>query len=288
MKRSLVLVGLLLVSSLAVAQYAPRPDDHFWRKKVILVLDLREKINEPLVKTQSGSSYVKGSDKRFGTRTQGMINALVEAWQQGKFTAYKADGDSLHRSLTFSEFYANVQKLNGGPAAEATPAETSEEPTEGGEEDFGDFEGDELSGDEAAPAEEGGDGVATASTNLNEFLGNLTYRMELVEDRIFDKGRGVMVHDIEYIRLIWVDPDGKTSDRNVVAFKYDDILSVLEETQWKNRFNDAEDRSIREIFDQRLFNGTVASVGLNTPNTLKDADRRRVQMIEFEHHLWSY
>ncbi len=288
MKRLFVLVSLSLVCSLASAQFAPRPDDHFWRRRVILVLNLREKINNPLVEVEPGS-YVKGADKRFGTRTQGMVNSLVSGWKEGKYTAFKGEGDSLHRTITYSEFAASVQKLNGGPAPDAAPVES----TEGGEEgtddgDFGDFEseGDEFGGGDGAGGEEATDGVATGGAELD--LGNLTYRMELIEDRIFDKGRGVMVHDIEFIRLVWVDPDGKVSDRNVVAFKYDDILSVLEVTQWKNRFNDAEDRNIREIFDQRIFNGNVVSVSRNSPNTLQDADRRRVQMIEFEHHLWSY
>ncbi len=285
MKFNLALLSFLAIGSLAAAQYSVRADDQFWRRRVILLVDLKEKINRPLVESQA-KSYVKGADKRFGGRTEGMVKALIDSWSQGKIVGYK--GDSLHRTLVYTEFLNEMQKLAGGPAAEA-PASTEEGSDDAADADFGDFSDD--GGDDAFPEDAGGDeaagdAVATGGPALD--LGNLEYQMNIIEDRIFDKGRSIMVHDIEYIRLVWSDPDGKVADRSMVSFKYDDILSILDETQWKNRFNDAEDRTIREIFDQRLFNGVVASVSQNSPNSLKEADRRRSQMIEFEHHLWSY
>jgi hypothetical protein len=66
------------------------------------------------------------------------------------------------------------------------------------------------------------------------------------------------------------------------------VIAVLDETQWKNKFNDAEDRSIREIFDQRIFNSLVMNSSQTKSNGPRDAETRRQQMIEFEHHLWSY
>lgn len=281
MKFNLALLSFLAIGSLAAAQYSVRADDQFWRRRVILLVDLKEKINRPLVEAQN-KAYVKGADKRFGGRTDGMVKALIDAWSQGKLVGYK--GDSLHRSQVYSEFVAQLQKLNGGPAVEAPVEESG--PTE--EEDFPiDDEEDAGFPEDATGGEEtSGDAVATGGPALD--LGGLEYQLNIIEDRIFDKGRSIMIHDIEYIRLIWTDPDGKVPDNNMVSFKYDDILAVLDETQWKNRFNDAEDRTIREIFDQRLFNGVVASVSQNSPNSLKEADRRRSQMIEFEHHLWSY
>jgi hypothetical protein len=284
MKNLLSLLALVSLAQLASAQYQPRVDDHFWRRRVTSRIDLGEKINQPLVEKQK-PSYVKGADPRFGTRTRGMVEALVDAWRLGRFTGYNAD--SLHRTLLFSDFLAKLQKQNGGTPTDAgttTTEEPSDDVFDDPDTDDGGFDtgSDDLGGEDAAT----GDAVSTIESTLD--LGTLESVVEIIEERIFDKGRGAMVYDIDYITFVWVDPNGVLPDLNMVAFRYDDVIAVLDETQWKNKFNDAEDRSIREIFDQRIFNSFVVSSSQNKPNTLLEADKRRQQMIEFEHHLWSY
>jgi hypothetical protein len=65
-------------------------------------------------------------------------------------------------------------------------------------------------------------------------------------------------------------------------------MDVMDDTQWRNRANDAEDRSVREIIELRRFSSYVARVSGDEPKTLIESELRRQQMIEFEHHLWTY
>ena len=112
--------------------------------------------------------------------------------------------------------------------------------------------------------------------------------IELIGNRIFDKNRSTEINDIKYIRLVWVDPGETLPDKNFVCFKYSDIVETLEQTRWANRFNDAEDRNLREIFEQRIFNEYVINVSGQGVRTLPEAQHRANQLLEFEHHLWNY
>ncbi|MEM7040061.1 MAG: hypothetical protein AAF570_24025, partial [Bacteroidota bacterium] len=70
--------------------------------------------------------------------------------------------------------------------------------------------------------------------------------------------------------------------------KYEDALDVLDKTRWTNRHNEAEHRSVRDIFDQRLFNNYVSSISGRGIRTLEESDFRSNQMLQYEHNLWSY
>lgn len=112
--------------------------------------------------------------------------------------------------------------------------------------------------------------------------------LEFIEDRIFDKNRSDMIYDIQFLRLVWVDPGETLPDKNFVCFRYADVLETLEDTQWKNKFNDAEYRNMREIFELRLFSSYIINVSGRGVRTLAESDFRRNQLVEFEHHLWCY
>ncbi len=109
-----------------------------------------------------------------------------------------------------------------------------------------------------------------------------------IEDRIFDKNKSDMYYDIQYFCLVRVDPKGALPDEDAVCFRYKDVMDVMDDTQWRNRANDAEDRSVREIVELRRFSSYVTIVSGDVVNTLNQAELRRQQMIEFEHHLWTY
>lgn len=274
-----------LVAQIPGSRIPPRKDDHFWRRKVINRIDLTEKINEPLTYAELPGIY--GSPD-FG-ETNGIIVALVNGLKSGKYLAYHPD--SLNKSLTYEDVVKIAQQIEG----------TGDNDDDWGESDegFDDFDaGDEFGGDEWGSEfdEFGGDDMegdsdpfAGGDESDSDFeVSNFESVLEFIEDHIFDKNRSDMVYDIQYLRLVWVDPGETLPDKLFVCFKYSDILETLEDCQWKNKFNDAEYRNMREIFELRLFHSYILNVSGRGVRKLSEADFRRNQLVEFEHHLWSY
>lgn len=282
-----VLGGMMaeLVAQIPGARIPPRVDDHFWRRKVVNRLDLEEKINDPLTYAESPGLY---GSPAFG-ETNGIVVALINGLKSGKYLAYHPD--SLNKSLTYEDVVQIAQKIEGSDEGddEWDDDEGGFDDFDAGDDfggdewgdDFGDGGGDDLEGD-SDPFAGGGEDDADFQIGPYESV------LEFIEDRIFDKNRSDMVYDIQYVRLVWVDPGETLPDKNFVCFKYADILETLEDTQWKNKFNDAEYRNMREIFELRLFSSYIINVSGRGVRTLEESDFRRNQLVEFEHHLWSY
>lgn len=284
----LVLTGITseMVGQLAETKIPPRVEDHFWRRKVINRIDLSEKINEPLITVESSAMY---ANPAFG-ETQGVIVALINGLKSGKYLAY--DPDSLNKSLTYDDVMNKAKQIEGSFAEEddwgddGGGFEDFESDGDFGDDEFGDLEDDFDFGDEGD--EGGGDDMGAGGQDGDFSIAPYESILEFIEDRIFDKNRSDMVYDLQYIRLVWVDPGETLPDKNFICLKYEDVLETLENTQWKNKFNDAEYRTCRQIFDLRLFNSYILNVSGRGVRTLEESDFRRNQIVEFEHHLWSY
>lgn len=254
----------------------PRTEDHFQRKLVVNRVDLTEKINEPLIAATNTGLY--GEPKY--AENNGLVAALMNGLQSGKYLGYNPD--SLTKTMTYEDVLKLSQNLNAvdepyDPEEPFYPddpynEEESEFITEEDQDNYS-FDGLNNSGDPNA------EGVALAP---------LESSIEFIENRIFDKNRSAEIYDIQYIRLVWVDPGETLPDKNFVCFKFSDVLETLEATRWANRHNDAEDRNLREIFEERLFNGFVLSVSGSGARTLPESAHRSQQMLEFEHHLWNF
>jgi len=295
MKRFVILAVLLVLGAVTTEMVAqlegtripPRVEDHFWRRKVINRIDLSEKINEPLVTVESSAMY---ANPAFG-ETQGVVVALINGLKSGKYLAY--DPDSLNKSLTYDDVVNKAKQIEGsfaaddewGAADEGGGFDDFEADGDFGDDEFGDFEDDFDMGDDDAG---GGDDLGSAAGNGDFSVAAFESVLEFIEDRIFDKNRSDMVYDIQYVRLVWVDPGETLPDKNFICLKYEDVLETLENTQWKNKFNDAEYRNCRQIFDLRLFSSYILNVSGRGVRTLEESDFRRNQIVEFEHHLWSY
>ena len=278
--------GMMLELSAQIpgARIPPRKDDHFWRRKVVNRIDLLEKINEPLTYSESAGLY--GSSE-YG-ETQGIIAALINGLKSGKYLAYAQD--SLNKSLTYEDVVKMAKQIEGTSSDDGEWDEDEGELEDfdaGGE--FGDDDWDDDFDDDFGDATEDDADPFGASGGESDFeIAPYETVLEFIEDRIFDKNRSDMVYDVQYLRLIWVDPGETLPDQNFVCFKYSDVLETLEDTQWKNKFNDAEYRNMREIFELRLFNSYIINVSGRGSKTLEESDFRRNQLVEFEHHLWSY
>lgn len=284
----LLLSGVMaeVVAQIPGARIPPRVDDHFWRRKVVNRIDLTEKINEPLTYSESPGLY---GNPAYG-ETQGVITALINGLKSGKYLAYHPD--SLNKSLTYEDVVKIAQGIEGnGSSDEGFDEEGGGmDEFDGGDDFGGDDFGDDMGGEDMGGTEEDSDPAAAAAGAVEGDFSYAAYEsvLEFIEDRIFDKNRSDMIYDIQFVRLVWVDPGETLPDKNFVCFRYADILETLEDTQWKNKFNDAEYRNMREIFELRLFSSYIINVSGRGVRTLEESDYRRNQLVEFEHHLWCY
>ncbi|MFM2375307.1 MAG: hypothetical protein RLZZ165_404 [Bacteroidota bacterium] len=290
MKRLVFISFLILLSGVMTevvaqipgARIPPRVDDHYWRRKVVNRLDLSEKINQPLTFSESPALY---GNPTYG-ETRGIVVALINGLKSGKYLAYHPD--SLNKSLTYEDVVKIAQQIEGDGGGESFDEEDSGfDDFEGGDEFGVDQTGDNL-GDSGTEGDSDPNTGVGAATEGDFSIAAYESVLEFIEDRIFDKNRSDMVYDIQYLRLVWVDPGETLPDKNFVCFRYADVLETLEDTQWKNKFNDAEYRNMREIFEMRLFSSYILDVSGRGVKTLEESDYRRNQLVEFEHHLWCF
>ncbi len=291
MQRLILFSFLFLAFGLqAFAQFPPRQDDHFWRRKVVNRIDLNEKINAPLIKRES--QYY--TDNSTYTEKEGLVMALFTGLKKGKFVAYHPD--SLNVALSYDNILQRIQtfegSLSGGGDFDAGMGDS------GG---FDDFEGDDFGDDFVDDGDDWGEfgddldlggeddlGGAMGGFSGDFDPGPFENVIHFVENRIFDKNRSDMVYDIEFIEIIWTDPGETLPEKRLCTFRYKDVMETLEQSQWKNRFNDAQYRTLREVFELRLFHSFITDVSGVGVRTLDEAELRRQQIVEFEHHLWSY
>jgi len=276
----------------ALGQTAPRIEDHFWRRKVVNRIDLNEKINAPLIKRES-PFYTDNSQY---SEKEGLIMALFNGLKQGKYVAYHPD--SLESPLSYDDVLKRIKDFEGSLEGDF------DEDLGDGEEGFDSFggegtedewpgfaeEGEGEEGLDALGEEVGGDALPAVS---NPFMGDFDpapYEnvVHFVEDRIFDKSRSDMIYDIQFIEIIWTDPGETLPEKNLCTFAYKDVLETLDNSQWKNRFNDAEYKTLREVFESRLFHSYIINISGEGIRYLQEAEYRRQKIVEFEHHLWSY
>jgi len=224
--------------------------------------------------------------------------ALLNGLKSGDYMAYQPD--SLNKPMSYEDVISRFGELEGILVANDESLSEAEEDSEffafGGEDDFsveedeggndpfGDFADDPFGGSAAADSAF----IEPKATETIQDFTSLETVIEFVEDRIFDKVRSDMVYDIQYIQLVWTDLGGMLPEENLCIFRYEEVVGALEKAQWKNTFNDAEMRTLREVFDMRLFHSYITNVGGQGVRRLSEAEERRQKLVEFEHHLWSY
>lgn len=330
------LIALLTLAGAAQAQNwgqiplsdPPRVEDHFWRSRVMIRVDLDAKVNQPLQNVEYQDEmkvYNKDTDGYYRNR-KGIILAILNAYIGSKgtadaFSAYNPD--TLGREMSMdavkkmikerSDLYYEEQAKK--VALESTGEIKDDEnggASTGGSSDFGlgdDFGGDafeaDLGGFDLGGGDDmgggGGDVVADAGGNapvadggfdpkyLERASGTYYPMFEIVEDRIFDKNKSDMYYDKLYIRIYHVQPQASGVEmRAICAFRYEDVKNILVNCMWKNPHNDAEHKNALEILELRNFTATILNLRGEAMTSLKLADRRRTQMIEFEHNLWNY
>ncbi len=299
-------IALMLGMTLWVGMWAQpkvRPEDYFWKRRVVNRIPLNEKINQPYV-VHEASYYGDSSPFR---ENDGLVASLIHGLKDGRYLAY--DPYDWERVMTYEEVYKrmldNEQAITGEEEyttdedASLTDIEMFERAEEEGYGDEWTDDGsgglgadeEDLWGDEDLWGEPVEEEVATAAASVEKQeidLFNYEQVFHLVEDWIFDKTRSMMVQEIDFIEIIWVDPSGLLPETVLARFRWEDVQDQLRHTQWKNRFNDANSHSIAQALTLRLFHGFFINIGGTGITTLWEAERRRQEIVEFEHHLWSY
>lgn len=286
MKNFLQIVALSLLAVLFITDVnAQRRDDHFFRRTTINRLDLEEKINFALVRP--GNQYADvNSDFKY---TGGIVDAIFKGMKTGKYMAY--DPNDITNPMSWTELETNLRYQDGllSEPIQNENWEGDEWDEDEWEKDdlseFNEFDGDDFEVVERNDFEEQFD----QRSNSEELdMGSYTMAIQFVEDWIFDKNTSSLRFDIRYFQVIWTDPAGTLPDKMMAVFRYEDIAPVLAETQWPNRHNDAENRSVKEVFDMRIFHSFLIDVSGNGMKTLAEAENWRRKMVEKEHHLYSY
>ena len=204
---------------------------------------------------------------------------IVNAVKKGVIKPFR--DDSLNKRLPLQEFLERLQL----PIVDEI-------------EELDNFDDDDLW------EEEGNKKMIDHVDDPEEYLPRQLFVLELKEDRIFDKRRSRMYHDILAITIII--PGSQTlNGLNMVlaSFSYKELVNDLFKNNpnaiWYNRQNAAEHRNLEHAFDLRLFNGLLVKFENPKDRTITDiygAGRKGLikseqtlhKMIEEEALLWSY
>lgn len=299
-KSAWLLIAFITVG-VADAQPPSDPDQEFWKKRVVRRVDLREKINRPLVYHES--AYY---DKARFTERDGIVAALIKGLRAQQYVAFDPeDWDRtfdypalVQRMMDFEEAIENQQASidffeddsGVGRLVQEFNVLMEEEALKTKKEWGGFRYLDSVDvietvaatpPDDSSPYPAAIDGYEIDYAQYEESL-------HIVEDWIFNSRRGALQQHVDYFEVIWTDPTGQLPEKVLARFRWKDVQDVLAQTQWKNRFNDAEVRSIKEVIELRIFHGYAINVGGEPVHSLPEAAEREREMVEFEHNLWSY
>jgi hypothetical protein len=282
----------------SLAQFPPREDDHFHRRRIGWRIDLQEKRNYPMLRRE-GPTYDldKPNETPF---KRGIVRSLLQGCQQGRFIAYTPD--KFWQTLPWPALESKLRKLNCPQAldpnslnarmnAEGELAEEADDSFT-----FGDspIEGAEPPKPKRTePADESLAGTPKPNEEPDpcpekRLYDGTEFILQMIEEAIFDKNKSSLTHDIQWLCLTWIDPEGTRPEEPLACFQYPDVIFLLEETQWKNRPNDAQYRNLREILELRHFTAYAYDISGDRMNTLLEAEHFRRLLVEYEHNLWEY
>ncbi|MFN0201699.1 MAG: hypothetical protein ACKVTZ_09275 [Bacteroidia bacterium] len=277
MKSFLLIMSLLAVGFVQAQQVETRVEDHFWRRRVVKRIDLNEKINQPLIYHDDQVSYGK---QRYSEKN-GLIQALIHGVEMGKYKVYDPDNS---KELDWAALDKKMRKLNHVAKNFDKKALAKEGQILVNEFDRLLAEEEEMEAKSLKAGKEEDEEEVIPATDYTPF----EQILQVVEDYTFDKGQSRMFYNVDFFQIIWSDPQGLLPDRILANFRYKDVVDILEQTQWKHRFNEAEIRSVKEIFDLHLYHAILVNVAGIDVHSLAEAQKRELEILEYEHNLWQY
>ena len=109
-----------VVTGQVYAQPQVRQEDHFFRRKVVNRIDLREKINRPMVQ-RSGPLFNQNPSS-----SQGIVATLINGMKAGSYMAYHPD--DYRTAMSYDEIMSRVRDFDfvGGEEEELEEEEEDE------------------------------------------------------------------------------------------------------------------------------------------------------------------
>lgn len=200
---------------------------------------------------------------------------LIAAVEEGIITPYSSD--SLTHELSITEFRNRI-------SLESEPMQDTSY----------------MDDDEKA------DYIASLSNRGPQYyFASDLYQFEINEDILFDKERSQWKYDIQSIS-IFVPADHPDNIRgiqqHVATFDYKKCEPLFKEDPravWINPYNDAENRTLADAFNLRLFSSYIIKVSNPEDQYLVDiygygkqgriaSDIVAQELLEFEHNLWEF
>lgn len=200
---------------------------------------------------------------------------LISAVEEGLLTPYSSD--SLKNELSITEFQKRIS-LESEPMQDTSYMDEDEK-------------ADYL--------------ASLASRGPQFYFASDLYQFEITEDILFDKERSQWRYDIQSIS-IFVPADHPDNIRgiqqHVATFDYKKCEPYFKEDPravWINPFNDAENRTLADAFNLRLFSSYIIKVSNPKDEYLVDiygygkqgriaSDIKAQELLEFEHNLWEF
>jgi gliding motility associated protien GldN len=160
---------------------------------------------------------------------------------------------------------------------------------------------EKFSYDEFTQTEFGEDSTARREYQVFEVA-----QLEIREDRIFDRKRSLIYHDIQSVTLIIpgeYDKSGKGLDMRICSFKFKDLCEKVFKTdpraKWYNNQNDAEHKNFTDAFELRLFGSFITKLSNAKDLNITDiygGDLAGImashwvanELMEYEHNLWEF
>jgi gliding motility associated protien GldN len=128
------------------------------------------------------------------------------------------------------------------------------------------------------------------------------FKLEMMEDMIFDKRRSRLYYDIQAFQ-IWAWDDNGKAFKPLGWVKYKDMERVFrahpEKSVWFNRQNTAQNRNFADAFLLRLFHATIkklenpddlelSSIYTNYKESVMAREWEEMKLMEKEHNLWEF